>query len=76
LTRYPRYFGDIANRVSTQFATAPKALLGGPSNLSSPSNKHLAWEVADHRINVNAVCPSGVLTPLMLKNPPRKPASS
>ena len=27
--------------------------------------QHLAWEVADHHINVNAVCPGGVLTPLM-----------
>ncbi|MCC6194700.1 MAG: SDR family oxidoreductase [Burkholderiales bacterium] len=27
--------------------------------------QHLAWEVADHRINVNAVCPGGVLTPLL-----------
>ena len=29
--------------------------------------QHLAWEVADHRINVNEVCPGGVLTPLMEK---------
>ena len=27
--------------------------------------QHLAWEVADHRITVNCVCPGGVLTPLM-----------
>ena len=27
--------------------------------------QHLAWEVADYRINVNAVCPGAVLTPLM-----------
>ncbi|MGH8784188.1 MAG: SDR family NAD(P)-dependent oxidoreductase [Cupriavidus necator] len=27
--------------------------------------QHLAWEVADHCINVNAVCPGGILTPLM-----------
>jgi NAD(P)-dependent dehydrogenase (short-subunit alcohol dehydrogenase family) len=27
--------------------------------------QHLAWELADYRINVNAVCPGGVLTPLM-----------
>jgi len=27
--------------------------------------QHLAWEVADHRINVNAVCPGGILTPLL-----------
>jgi NAD(P)-dependent dehydrogenase (short-subunit alcohol dehydrogenase family) len=27
--------------------------------------QHLAWEVADYRINVNAVCPGGVLTPLL-----------
>ena len=27
--------------------------------------QHLAWEVADHRINVNEICPGGVLTPLM-----------
>lgn len=27
--------------------------------------QHLAWEVADHQITVNAVCPGGVLTPLM-----------
>lgn len=29
--------------------------------------QHLAWEVADHRINVNEICPGGVLTPLMEK---------
>ncbi len=27
--------------------------------------QHLAWEVADHHITVNTVCPGGVLTPLM-----------
>jgi NAD(P)-dependent dehydrogenase (short-subunit alcohol dehydrogenase family) len=27
--------------------------------------QHLAWEVAAYRINVNAVCPGAVLTPLM-----------
>jgi NAD(P)-dependent dehydrogenase (short-subunit alcohol dehydrogenase family) len=27
--------------------------------------QHLAWEVADSRITVNAICPGGVLTPLM-----------
>lgn len=27
--------------------------------------QHLAWEVADHHINVNEICPGGVLTPLM-----------
>jgi NAD(P)-dependent dehydrogenase (short-subunit alcohol dehydrogenase family) len=27
--------------------------------------QHLAWELADSRINVNSVCPGGVLTPLM-----------
>jgi NAD(P)-dependent dehydrogenase (short-subunit alcohol dehydrogenase family) len=27
--------------------------------------QHLAWELADHRITVNTVCPGGVLTPLM-----------
>lgn len=26
---------------------------------------HLAWEVADHHITVNTICPGGVLTPLM-----------
>jgi NAD(P)-dependent dehydrogenase (short-subunit alcohol dehydrogenase family) len=26
---------------------------------------HLAWELADHQITVNAICPGGVLTPLM-----------
>ena len=26
---------------------------------------HLAWELADHKINVNAICPGGVSTPLM-----------
>ena len=25
--------------------------------------QHLAWELADQRINVNAVCPGGILTP-------------
>lgn len=28
---------------------------------------HLAWELADHHINVNAICPGGVSTPLMEK---------
>lgn len=27
--------------------------------------QHLAWELADHHITVNMVCPGGVLTPLM-----------
>jgi len=27
--------------------------------------QHLAWEVADHHITVNSICPGGVLTPLM-----------
>lgn len=27
--------------------------------------QHLAWELADSHINVNAVCPGGVFTPLM-----------
>lgn len=27
--------------------------------------QHLAWEVADSHITVNAICPGGVLTPLM-----------
>ena len=27
--------------------------------------QHLAWELADQQITVNAVCPGGVLTPLM-----------
>jgi len=26
---------------------------------------HLAWELADHHITVNTICPGGVLTPLM-----------
>lgn len=26
---------------------------------------HLAWELADHHITVNSICPGGVLTPLM-----------
>jgi NAD(P)-dependent dehydrogenase (short-subunit alcohol dehydrogenase family) len=30
--------------------------------------QHLAWEVADHHINVNEICPGGVVTPLMEKN--------
>jgi len=28
---------------------------------------HLAWELADHHITVNTICPGGVLTPLMEK---------
>ena len=28
---------------------------------------HLAWELADHNITVNAICPGGVVTPLMEK---------
>ena len=27
--------------------------------------QHLAWEVAEHHINVNEICPGGVQTPLM-----------
>ena len=30
--------------------------------------QHLAWEVADHHINVNEICPGGVTTPLMEKS--------
>jgi NAD(P)-dependent dehydrogenase (short-subunit alcohol dehydrogenase family) len=30
--------------------------------------QHLAWEVADHRITVNSVCPGGVFTPLMAQH--------
>ncbi len=30
--------------------------------------QHLAWELADHRINVNAVCPGGIMTPMMEEN--------
>jgi NAD(P)-dependent dehydrogenase (short-subunit alcohol dehydrogenase family) len=30
--------------------------------------QHLAWELADSHINVNTVCPGGVLTPLMEHN--------
>ncbi len=30
--------------------------------------QHLAWEVADHHVNVNAICPGGVLTPLVEQN--------
>ena len=29
---------------------------------------HLAWELAEHRITVNAICPGAVLTPLAEKN--------
>ncbi len=30
--------------------------------------QHMAWELADQRITVNAVCPGGVITPLMEEN--------
>ena len=30
--------------------------------------QHLAWELADHRITVNTICPGGTLTPLMEKH--------
>ena len=30
--------------------------------------QHLAWEVADHGITVNSVCPGGVFTPLMAQH--------
>ena len=30
--------------------------------------QHLAWEVADHRITVNSICPGGVFTPLMAQH--------
>jgi NAD(P)-dependent dehydrogenase (short-subunit alcohol dehydrogenase family) len=29
---------------------------------------HLAWELAEHNITVNTICPGGVLTPLMEKS--------
>lgn len=29
--------------------------------------QHIAWEVADHHITVNEICPGGVMTPLMEK---------
>lgn len=38
--------------------TAAKHALSGMT-------QHLAWELADHRINVNAICPGGILTPMM-----------
>lgn len=31
-------------------------------------SQHLAWELADHQINVNVICPGGVLTPLAEKS--------
>jgi NAD(P)-dependent dehydrogenase (short-subunit alcohol dehydrogenase family) len=60
--------GKIVNIAST--AAIRMAFLGsidytvskhGVSGLT----QHLAWEVADFNISVNAVCPGGVLTPLM-----------
>jgi NAD(P)-dependent dehydrogenase (short-subunit alcohol dehydrogenase family) len=54
--------GSIASLRMTFFGsadyTASKHAVAGLT-------QHLAWELADHRITVNAVCPGGVLTPLM-----------
>lgn len=45
------FFGSI------EYTAAKHAVTG--------MTQHLAWELADHRINVNAVCPGGTLTPLI-----------
>jgi len=60
--------GRIVNIAST--AAIRMTFFGGADYTVSKHGvagltQHLAWEVADHRITVNAVCPGGVLTPLM-----------
>lgn len=54
--------GSIASLRMTFFGsvdyTASKHAVSGVT-------QHLAWELADSHINVNTVCPGGVLTPLM-----------
>jgi NAD(P)-dependent dehydrogenase (short-subunit alcohol dehydrogenase family) len=60
--------GKIVNIAST--AAIRMALLSSAEYTASKYGvtgltQHLAWEVADHHINVNEICPGGVLTPMM-----------
>ncbi len=48
------------------------SFFGGPDYTASKHgvsgmSHHLAWELAEHHITVNVVCPGGVVTPLMEK---------
>jgi len=54
--------GSIAGRRMTFFGSADYTVSKyGVEGLT----QHLAWELAEHRITVNSVCPGGVVTPLM-----------
>jgi NAD(P)-dependent dehydrogenase (short-subunit alcohol dehydrogenase family) len=70
-TMMARRRGKIVNIAST--AAIRMSFFGSADYTASKHGvagltQHLAWEVADHRINVNAVCPGGVLTPLLLEH--------
>lgn len=61
--------GSIASLRMTFFGSAEyTASKHGVAGLT----QHLAWELADHHITVNTVCPGGVLTPLMEKGTNRE----
>lgn len=54
--------GSIAGRRMTFFGSLDYTVSKyGVEGLT----QHLAWELADHRITVNSICPGGVVTPLM-----------
>ena len=54
--------GSIAGRRMTFFGSADYTVSKyGVEGLT----QHLAWELAEHRITVNSICPGGVVTPLM-----------
>jgi NAD(P)-dependent dehydrogenase (short-subunit alcohol dehydrogenase family) len=70
-TMIERSKGKIINIGS--IAGVRMAFFGGADYTASKHavsglTQHLAWEVAEHRINVNAVCPGGIKTPWMEKN--------
>ncbi|HQR45180.1 MAG TPA: SDR family NAD(P)-dependent oxidoreductase [Thermoanaerobaculia bacterium] len=54
--------GSVAGLRMTFFGSADyTAAKHGVTGLT----QHLAWEVADHNVTVNTICPGGVMTPLM-----------
>jgi NAD(P)-dependent dehydrogenase (short-subunit alcohol dehydrogenase family) len=54
--------GSIAGRRMTFFGSVDYTVSKyGVEGLT----QHLAWELAEHRITVNSICPGGVVTPLM-----------
>jgi 3-oxoacyl-[acyl-carrier protein] reductase/2-hydroxycyclohexanecarboxyl-CoA dehydrogenase len=57
--------GSIASLRMTFFGSADYT---SSKHAVAGLTQHLAWELADHRITVNAVCPGGVLTPLMAEH--------